>query len=207
MAVALISALSLAAVPAAARPGSTSAASASSVLRAGEAVPNPILTSPPATGVLFDPQSNVAGLGPANYLQEEYFLSGTARAYKPVGTWGSDGVWSAELSGATAAYKTRMIVRRPADRAAFNGTVVVEWLNVSAGLDTAPDWGFAREELLRKGYAWVGVSAQINGLTLLKNIQPARYGTLDHPGDSFSYDMYSQAARGGRLARRREAAR
>ena len=30
-----------------------------------------------------------------------------------------------------------MIVRRPADRAAFNGTVVVEWLNVSAGLDTA----------------------------------------------------------------------
>jgi len=190
----LISALSLAAVPAAARPGSTSAASASSVVRAGQRVPNPVVTSPPAAGVLFDPQSNVDGLGPANYLQEEYFLSGTARAYKPVGTWGSDGLWSAELSGASAAYRTRMIVRRPADRAAFNGTVVVEWLNVSAGLDTAPDWGFAREELLRKGYAWVGVSAQLNGLTLLKSIQPDRYGTLDHPGDSFSYDIYSQAA-------------
>ena len=194
VAAALISALSLAAVPASARPGSTSAPSASSVLRAGETVPNPILTSPPATGVLFDPQSNVDGLGPANYLQEEYFLSGTARAYQPVGTWGSDGKWTAQLSGATAPYTTRMIVRRPADRAAFNGTVVVEWLNVSAGLDTAPDWGYAREELLRKGYAWVGVSAQINGLTLLKNIQPARYGTLSHPGDSFSYDIYSQAA-------------
>ena len=35
---------------------------------------------------------------------------------------------------------------------------------------------------MRKGYAWVGVSAQLNGLTTLKNIQPARYGTLSHPG-------------------------
>ena len=29
---------------------------------------------------------------------------------------------------------------RPADAARFNGTVVVEWLNVSGGLDGAPDW-------------------------------------------------------------------
>ena len=121
------------------------------MLRAGETVPNPVLTSPPPTGVLFDPQSNVDGLGPANYLQEEYFLSGTARAYQPVGTWGSDGKWTAELSGATAPYTTRMIVRRPADRAAFNGTVVVEWLNVSAGLDTAPDWGYAARRAAAEG--------------------------------------------------------
>ena len=32
-------------------------------------------------------------------------------------------------------YRTRMIVRRPADPADFNGTVVVEWQNVKAQFD------------------------------------------------------------------------
>src|SRR6185295_9490539 len=29
--------------------------------------------------------------------------------------------------------------------------------------------------------------------TPLKTVDPARYGNLSHPGDSFSYDIYSQA--------------
>jgi hypothetical protein len=36
-------------------------------------------------------------------------------------------------------YKTRIVVFRP-ERAEFNGTVIVEWLNVSGGVDAAPDW-------------------------------------------------------------------
>jgi hypothetical protein len=39
----------------------------------------------------------------------------------------------------------------------------------------------------------VGVSAQSVGATRLKDDQ-GRYGTLDHPGDSYSYDIYSQVA-------------
>jgi hypothetical protein len=61
-------------------------------------------------------------------------------------------------------------------------------------------------ELAREGYAWVGVSAQkggidgggINyvGLSLpLKKVSPKRYKSLVHPGDQYSYDIYSQAAR------------
>ena len=47
---------------------------------------------------------------------------------------GADGaVAPAEL----ADYRTRILVYRPADAARFNGTVVVEWLNVSGGLDGA----------------------------------------------------------------------
>jgi hypothetical protein len=50
--------------------------------------------------------------------------------------------------------------------------------------------------LLREGYAWVGVSAQAGGLNALKAPplgDPERYESLIHPGDSYSYDMFSQA--------------
>jgi hypothetical protein len=136
-----------------------------------------------------------------NYVQQEYFIEGAAHAYGKVGNWTTNGRWTATPT-TSAHYKTRILVRRPADAKKFNGTVVVEWLNVSAGFDAGPDWGFARTELLRGGYAWVGVSAQalgidgpvgIAGLAPLKKSDPVRYGSLVHPGDSYSYDIYSQA--------------
>jgi hypothetical protein len=93
------------------------------------------------------------------------------------------------------AYKTRVLVRRPTSPRKFNGTVIVEWLNVSGGLDAAPDWTFLHPFLKRDGYAWIGVSAQFVGVEggsspiglnlSLKAVSPARYGTLAHPGDTF----------------------
>jgi hypothetical protein len=93
--------------------------------------------------------------------------------------------------------------------------VVVEWLNVSAGRDSDPDFGFLYPTLLGDGYAYLGVSAQATGiqgggavlevpgvppeaLLPLKQWDPERYGPLDHPGDEFSYDIFSQT---GDLAR------
>jgi hypothetical protein len=46
------------------------------------------------------------------------------------------------------------------DRAKFNGSAPVEWLNISAGGDGAPDWNTTHREILRQGYAYVAVSAQ-----------------------------------------------
>jgi hypothetical protein len=90
-----------------------------------------------------------------------------------------------------------MLVERP-DARRFNGTVVVEWLNVSAAAETPPDLVYAHRELLRDGFAWVGVSAQQLGVAgspySLTAWDPARYGSLTHPGDSFSYDIFTQAA-------------
>ena len=37
----------------------------------------------------------------------------------------------------------------------------------------------------------------------LKHADPERYGTLVHPGDSYSYDMYRQAGRRGPQRRHR----
>jgi hypothetical protein len=142
-------------------------------------------------------------LAPHGYVEEEFFLSGTATGFTSATPLTSDGRWTA-LPAATAPYQTRILVRRPADASRFNGTVVVEWLNVSAGLDAAPDWLFAHTLLMRDGYAWVGVSAQVAGITggggplglnlTLQGQNPARYGPLVHPGDTFSYDMFSQVA-------------
>ncbi len=110
-----------------------------------------------------------------------------------------------------APYTTRLLVYRPADPAAGNGTLWVEWLNVSGGLDAAPDWLFTHTELTRAGAAWVGVSAQQMGVQGgdglvgmaspgLVGTDPARYGTLSHPGDRFSYDIFTQAGAAARRA-------
>ena len=143
-------------------------------------------------------------LADVDYAESEYFISGTATAYTNVGPLAADGLWTV-TPGATAAYKTRILVYRPIDAAQFNGTVIVEWLNVTGGRDAAPDWIMSHTELIRDGFAWVGVSAQVvgveggpevlPGLTVmsLKTTDPERYGSLVHPGDSFSYDIFSQA--------------
>ena len=77
----------------------------------------------------------------------------------------------------------------------FNGTVVVEWLNVTAGADLATDWIMAHNELVRSGAVWVGVSAQAVGVNRAKTDDPVRYASLVHPGDSFSYDIFTTAGR------------
>ncbi len=155
-------------------------------------VPSPEVTGPVAGTPWTISPGDYAQRG---YTQQEFFLHGTARAYLNDGTWGDDGRWNAKVNpDASAPYTTRILVRRPADPAAFNGTVVVEWMNVSAGFDVEPDYIWTRDELIRRGYAYVGVSAQAVGVNAMKANNPTRYQPLSHPGDAFSYDMYSQAA-------------
>lgn len=131
------------------------------------------------------------------YQQSEYFLGGLANAYTPTTPLTSDGKWQVATDPANSgvAFKTRLVVHRPLDPAKFNGTVVVEWLNVTAGVDLPNDWILAHNELVRAGTVWVGVSAQARGLNQLKACCDARYGSLSHPGDSFSYDMFTWAGK------------
>jgi len=137
---------------------------------------------------------DVSALG---YEQSEYFLAGLADAYTPTAPLTSDGKWQVAPDPANSgvAFKTRLVVHRPVDPAEFNGTVVVEWLNVSAGADLANDWVSAHNEFVRDGTVWVGVSAQAVGVNTLKACCADRYGSLVHPGDSFSYDMFTWAGK------------
>jgi hypothetical protein len=143
-----------------------------------------------------------------DYVIEEFLLDGVAQSYEPVpGTAiGRDGQWAVQ-PGERAGYRTRMYVTRPADPAQFNGVVIVNWLNVTAGFDL----GAPSAHEMRAGYAWAGVTTQavaVNGQPAvapgfpatpgLPRIDPGRYGTLHHPGDQYSYDIFTQAARPAR---------
>lgn len=179
----------------------------------------PHISSPPGDGEITAPQP--APPLPDGYVEEEYFLAGTATSFEASET-PDDGTWDA-TPAEDAHYQTRVIVRRPADAAEFSGTVLVEWFNVSA-LEAAPDWAYLSGAIGRDGHAYVGVSAQAQGVeggdTLLdvdvdeeqadaagedgaaatdssglKNTDPDRYDTLEHPGDAYAFDIFSQVGR------------
>jgi hypothetical protein len=148
----------------------------------------------------------------AGYVQEEFVAAGTASSYQVVGEFTEDGEWTFEPDQ-TADYRTRIVVRRPENPADFSGVVVVEWLNVSGGVDADVESVSLQEEIEREGHIYVGVSAQQIGIEGgpvvvrvevpgaeaagqgIKALDPERYGSLDHPGDAFSYDIFTQVAR------------
>lgn len=158
----------------------------------------PTIHAAPGKPALLLGAFDVAVLG---YGAEEFFVSGTASSYVLVGERSPDGRWSVTPSG-TAEFTTRMVVLTPADHTRFNGTVLVEWLNVSGGIDAPAVWMMAHREIVRAGYAYVAVSAQqvgieggvnLMGLNMsLKSQDPQRYASLQHPGDAYSYDIFSQ---------------
>ncbi|HEY5025968.1 MAG TPA: alpha/beta hydrolase domain-containing protein [Acidimicrobiales bacterium] len=168
------------------------------------------LSGPVTAGRFIEPASTVPiDLAAAGYVCEEFFVAGTASAYEAAGPLGHDGRWSV-AQGDSAAYRTRIVVRRPADPGRCNGTVVVEWFNVSGGLEASPDWTHLGPQIVRDGYVYVGVSAQafgVDGGQALLGVPgmeqgrglvaagPERYGTLGHPGDRYAFDIFSQIGR------------
>jgi Alpha/beta hydrolase domain len=132
------------------------------------------------------------------YVEEEYFYSGTANRYDtPEGATG-------KVIDGTHTYRTRLLVRRPVDPKKFNGTVVLEWNNVTSGHDLDIDWYQIHDYLMRSGYAWVGVTAQRIGVEALKVWNKDRYASLDVTADgaiandALSYDIFSDAGRAAR---------
>ena len=149
-----------------------------------DSVPTPTVTGPIKVAEGSRPwlatEIPLAGLG---YVEEEYFVDGTARGYN-----------GSEPSG-QAAYRTRIVVRRPISPKRFDGTVVVEWFNVTGGYDAEWDWFDSHELFTRRGWAWVGVTAQYVGATALHQFNTTRYGSINHPGDTYAADIYAQAAK------------
>ena len=156
-------------------------------------ISQPLIEEPPNTGEisLSIARYDLADFG---YLEHEYFLDGTATAFVNVNEFHSDGFWEVQPAE-TAKYRTRMVVVRPIDPAHFSGTVFVEWLNTGdTNIDKAPGWLSGHMEIIREGHAWVGVSTEFAAVEeILKRTNPDRYGSLEHPGDSFAFDIYNQA--------------
>jgi hypothetical protein len=150
-------------------------------------VPTPVVTGPVGDAglrghALWDSWYDLADLG---YAEDEYFISGIAKSHAD--------------PAQTAPYTTRILVRRPLDPAAFNGTVILDWVNVTAQFENAVDTLEAHQLFHRDGYAYVHVSAQAAGLCCLpgltpKTWDPVRYAAIDHPGDDYAFDIFSQIA-------------
>ncbi len=169
------------------------------------AVPAAEVVGPIAVGVIggaardYPQLATQADLAANGYVEEEYFFEGVASRYAtPTLATGS-------VASTGYPYKSRMLVRRPKNGAKFNGTVVVEWVNVTSGYNLDALWQGSADFFMRHGYVYVGVSAQRNGVHLpttgLISWSPGRYGTLDITAggtvtdDSLSYDIFAQAAR------------
>jgi hypothetical protein len=169
--------------------------------RAAQVV-GPVEGENPPAGI---PTVDLVALG---YVAEEFHLGGITRAYDLAGgtDYTEDGRWTA-VAVAEAPFLTRILVVRPRDPKAFNGTVVLNWQNVSAGYEMG---SLVEGDEPLNGYAWVGVSAQEVGIfgsfrgrtrgtfgggRPLRERDPERYAALRHPGDRGSFDIFTKAAR------------
>ena len=114
------------------------------------------------------------------YTLEEFIVTGTAKSYVP--------------GMAPQPFGARMVVARPIDPEDFNGTVLAEWENVTAQFPSGPGMVWLHHHILPKGYAYVAINAQKAGHDFLQKWDPIRYASLGvHPGDDYSYDIFSQA--------------
>jgi Alpha/beta hydrolase domain len=157
-------------------------------LGTGQAAPpsvsNPVVEGPIGqTGLWGHPWNDqFFEVGSIGYSEEEYFVSGTAKTYTATPT--------------AAPYKTRILVYRPTDPRRFNGATIVEWDNVTAQNAEEPMWTWLHPMVFREGYAYVFVSTQAAavccGPRSHKIWDPVRYESLNHPGDNYSFDIYSQ---------------
>jgi hypothetical protein len=154
-------------------------------------VPNPIVT--PAAGghgeAIGGLRYDVTQFG---YEEKEYYFDGTAKTHL-------------RAALPPAPYRSRMIVWTPRHRSRFNGTTVVEWAQVSdfGMFELTIELNAQSPMLERHGFAFVLVSAEergvchqtVNGCSAwsLKGADPRRYGSLHHPGDAYSFDIFNQA--------------
>ena len=141
---------------------------------APQVVPTPAVTSAPAVGVPW--LAATVDLTKFGYSEREFFFAGTT---------------------AQGPYTNRMIVRQPVDAKRFNGTVIVEWLNASAGFDMDVDFPSLAPLITKDGYAYVGVSVQQVTVDFLRERDVSRYGSLNMadslPAQPAAFEVFSQA--------------
>ena len=154
----------------------TAALICTSIIAAAETVPVPKVTvlpvsanSRPFMGAdhLIEPMD----LAKSGYTEAEYLVSGAANVYD----WNADG--SLTVKTPNAPYTGKILVRFPADRAKFSGTVVVELENAARRFDWGMMWGYLHEYLMEHGDAWVGISMPAN-VAGLQKFDSSRYTAL-----------------------------
>lgn len=121
-----------------------------------------------------------------NYVEDEYFVTGTANIYE------YDINKDVQVVTPNVPYKSRMLIRRPANPNKFKGTVVIEWLNPTAGFDGDTIWLTTYKHLIKEGAIWVGVTIKPVSVNFLPGWNPVRYAGLQMTDVAQTWDLMSQ---------------
>ena len=166
---------------------------------------SPVSVTLPPTGVgeIFIIPARLVSDLEQDYTEEEFFVSGrsTVYTYNEVPVPGELVVLDPNVP-----YTTRIIIRRPTDPDEFNGSVVIEWWNSTAGFDSDPVWQASAEYFAREGIVYVGVT---NSTTAIENLRDGgcspfpgflpetcgtRYAALEMSENGQAFEMVSQIA-------------
>lgn len=108
----------------------------------------------------------------AGYVEEEYFMRGTANIYEETGEN------SKKVRCPDVPYCNRFLVRKPEHAEDFSGDVMIEILNATAGFDIDRMWILGKDEIMRRGAVYVGITSKPDVFASLKKFHADRYGEI-----------------------------
>ncbi|TRW44519.1 alpha/beta hydrolase domain-containing protein [Georgenia yuyongxinii] len=164
--------LTLAAAPASAKPAPPQADPITESLTAVPEVEGPIATTEGShMWSTIDRARVPLDLAGRGYVEEEFFLSGTANVYDNAG---------GELSVVTedVPYVNNVLVRRPAKNSDSSGVVLVDILNASNGFPGEDHWRRMWDWAMEEGHTVIGVTSKPIQVDALKNFDAERYADL-----------------------------
>lgn len=106
------------------------------------------------------------------YVEEEFFVAGNANVYQE--TDGGLGIVHEAVP-----YRTRLIVRKPADSSEFSGRVYFDILNATQNYDIEDLWHRIYLWCMEQGHGYVGITSKPVNVRSLKQYDHARYRSLN----------------------------
>lgn len=105
------------------------------------------------------------------YVEEEFFLSGTANVYDNAGG-------EVEVVTEAVPYVNNILVRRPARKSDSSGVVLVDILNASNGFPGEDHWRRMWDWAMEEGHTVIGVTSKPIQVDALQNFDAERYADL-----------------------------
>jgi hypothetical protein len=117
-------------------------------------IAGPVPITPASAPVILEPYGRDR-MATYDYVEEEYLASGEA---------------------AGAPYRTRILIRRPADLSRFSGVAIAEVSHIWGGTSV---WRALNRHLMRSGHLWVEIDSQApSALELIAAADPERYSAM-----------------------------
>lgn len=105
----------------------------------------------------------------ADYVEEEYFMRGCANIYEETGES------TKKVICADVPYCDRFLVRKTAGSQEFLRDVMIEILNATAGFDIDRMWILGKDEMMRRGVVYIGITSKPDVFGALRKFNAKRY--------------------------------